>query len=63
MLQRLDRALDLLTRGDRDLPLRQRTLRATISWSYSLLEPGEQQLLRKLSCFHEGWTLAAMEQV
>lgn len=63
VLQRLDRALDLLTSGDRDLPLRQRTLRATISWSYSLLEPGEQQLLRKLSCFHEGWTLAAMEQV
>lgn len=63
VLQRLDRALDLLTSGDRDLPLRQRTLRATISWSYSLLEPGEQLLLRKLSCFHEGWTLAAMEQV
>lgn len=63
VLQRLDRALDLLTSGDRDLPLRQRTLRATISWSYSLLEPGEQQLLRKLSCFREGWTLTAMEQV
>jgi tetratricopeptide (TPR) repeat protein len=63
VLQRLDRALDLLTSGDRDLPLRQRTLRATISWSYSLLEPGEQQLLRKLSCFHEGWTLTGMEQV
>lgn len=63
VLQRLDRALDLLTSGDRDLPLRQRTLRATISWSYSLLDAGEQQLLRKLSCFHEGWMLAALEQV
>ncbi|MBI5169637.1 MAG: protein kinase [Candidatus Eisenbacteria bacterium] len=63
VLQRLDRALDLLTSGDRDLPLRQRTLRATISWSYSLLDAGEQRLLRKLSVFHEGWTLAAMEQV
>lgn len=63
VLQRLDRALDLLTSGDRDLPLRQRTLRATISWSYSLLDAGEQALLRKLSCFHEGWTLTAMEQV
>ena len=39
---RLDHALDLLTSGDRDLPIRQRTLRTTISWSYSLLEPGEQ---------------------
>ncbi len=63
LLQRLDHALDLLTSGDRDLPLRQRTLRATISWSYSLLDAEEQQTLRRLSCFHEGWTLEAMEQV
>ncbi|MCM2257700.1 MAG: serine/threonine-protein kinase [Vicinamibacteria bacterium] len=63
LLQRLDHALDLLTSGDRDLPLRQRTLRATVSWSYSLLQPQEQRLLRRLSCFHEGWTLDALEQV
>ena len=63
LLQRLDHALDLLTSGDRDLPLRQRTLRATISWSYSLLDASEQRLLRRLSVFHEGWTLEAMEQV
>ncbi len=63
LLQRLDHALDLLTSGDRDLPMRQRTLRATISWSYSLLEPDEQRLLRRLSVFHEGWTLEAMERV
>ena len=47
LLQRLDHALDLLTSGDRDLPLRQRTLRATISWSYSLLDAAEQRLLRR----------------
>jgi predicted ATPase len=63
LLQRLDHALDLLTSGDRDLPLRQRTLRAAISWSYSLLDAQEQQTLRRLSSFHEGWTLEAMEQV
>ena len=63
LLQRLDHALDILTSGDRDLPLRQRTLRATISWSYSLLDAAEQRLLRRLSVFHEGWTLEAMEQV
>ena len=63
LLQRLDHALDLLTSGDRDLPLRQRTLRAAISWSYSLLDAAEQRLLRRLSVFHEGWTLDAMEQV
>jgi non-specific serine/threonine protein kinase len=63
LLQRLDHALDLLTSGDRDLPLRQRTLRATISWSYSLLSGDEQRLLQRLSVFHEGWTFEAMEQV
>lgn len=63
LLQRLDHALDLLTSGDRDLPLRQRTLRATISWSYSLLDEEEQRLLRRLSVFHEGWTLEALEEV
>jgi len=63
LLLRLDHALDLLTSGDRDLPLRQRTLRATISWSYSLLDADEQRLLRRLSVFHEGWALEAMEQV
>ncbi len=63
LLQRLDHALDLLTSGDRDLPLRQRTLRATISWSYSLLDASEQRLLRRASVFHDGWTLEAMEQV
>ncbi|MGK7313272.1 MAG: protein kinase domain-containing protein [Candidatus Longimicrobiales bacterium M2_2A_002] len=63
LLQRLDHALDLLTSGDRDLPLRQRTLRATISWSYSLLSAEEQRLLRRLSSFHEGWTFEAVEQV
>jgi len=63
LLQRLDHAIDLLTSGDRDLPLRQRTLRATISWSYSLLDTSEQRLLRRTSVFHDGWTLEAMEQV
>ena len=63
LLQRLDHALDLLTSGDRDLPVRQRTLRATISWSYSLLDAAEQRLLRRLSVFHQGWTFDAMEQV
>jgi len=63
LLQRLDHALDLLTSGDRDLPIRQRTLRATISWSYSLLDEAEKRLLRRASVFHEGFTLEAMEQV
>src|SRR5260370_22199334 len=41
--------LHLLTGGARDLPARQQTLRATIGWSYDLLETGEKTLFRRLS--------------
>ena len=45
LVDRLDHALSLLTAGDRDLPERQRTLRATIDWSAQLLHPEERELL------------------
>ena len=61
LLARLDRALPLLADGARDLPERQRTIRATIAWSYRLLGGTEQDLLRRLSVFTGGWTLAAAE--
>jgi predicted ATPase/class 3 adenylate cyclase len=48
---RLGSRLKLLRSGARDLPARQQTLRATIEWSYRLLEPGEQRLLQLLSVF------------
>jgi predicted ATPase/class 3 adenylate cyclase len=48
---RLGRRLALLRGGPRDLPSRQRTLRATIEWSYQLLEPGERRLFELLSVF------------
>jgi predicted ATPase/DNA-binding SARP family transcriptional activator len=63
MLARLERRLALLTEGPRDLPERQRTLRATIDWSYSLLDLGEQLLLGRLAVFAGGWTLEAAEAV
>lgn len=63
LLARLDRRLALLTAGPRDLPERQRTLRATIDWSYALLDVSEQLLLGRLAVFAGGWTLAAAEQV
>jgi predicted ATPase/DNA-binding SARP family transcriptional activator len=63
LLARLDRRLALLTEGPRDLPARQRTLRATIDWSYELLDVGEQLLLGRLAVFAEGWTLDATEQI
>ena len=59
MLERLGRCLDLLTTGARDLPARQRTLRATVDWSYDLLGPGERELFARLAVFSGGWTLDA----
>ncbi len=61
LLARLDRRLELLTDGARDLPARQQTLYAAIAWSYHLLTPPEQQLFRLLSIFVGGCTLQAAE--
>ena len=41
-----------LPEGARDLPERQRTLRATIGWSFQLLDPAERRLLAQLSAVH-----------
>ncbi|HEY6373134.1 MAG TPA: protein kinase [Candidatus Sulfotelmatobacter sp.] len=60
---RLESSLNLLTGGARDLPLRQQTLRATVNWSYSLLNTAEQSLFRRLSVFIGGCTLEAVEAV
>ncbi|HVE73488.1 MAG TPA: adenylate/guanylate cyclase domain-containing protein, partial [Mycobacteriales bacterium] len=51
LLDRLDQALTVLTGGGRDMPGRHQTLRATIVWSYDLLEPGEKLLLDRVSVF------------
>lgn len=48
---RLGSRLQVLRSGARDLPARQQTLRATIEWSYQLLEPGEQRLFELLAVF------------
>ena len=63
LLQRLDASLSLLTGGARDLPERQRTLRATIEWSHDLLSPDEQAAFRRLSVFRGSFTLEAAEAV
>ena len=63
ILARLDNRLTLLTGGARDLPARQRTLRATIEWSYSLLTEREKVLFRRLAIFAGGRSLDAMEAV
>ena len=43
-------ALKLVTGGARNLPERQRTLRGTIEWSYTLLEEGERVLFEGSRC-------------
>ena len=63
MLERLERRLELLAGGPVDLPVRQRTLRGAIGWSFDLLDETERTLFRRLSAFSGGWTLEAAEAV
>jgi predicted ATPase/DNA-binding SARP family transcriptional activator len=63
LLARLERRLPLLTGGPRDLPERQRTLRATLDWSYGLLTVEEQELFARLAVFAGGSTMEAAEEV
>ena len=63
IFERLEQRLPLLTGGARDRPERQRTLRATIEWSYDLLTEDEQRLFRRLAVFVGGCTLDAAEAV
>jgi predicted ATPase/class 3 adenylate cyclase len=63
LLERLDQALPLLTGGARDLPERQRTLRATIEWSHDLLADDCKELFAALAVFARTFPLAAAEEV
>jgi predicted ATPase/class 3 adenylate cyclase len=62
LLERLDQRLPVLTSGRRDVPARQRTLRATIEWSYDLLPPELQRAFARLGVFAT-FTLEAAEEV
>ena len=63
LLERLDSALPILTGGTRDAPERQRTLRATIEWSYDLLDAELQELFARLSVFAGTFPVEAAEEV
>jgi tetratricopeptide (TPR) repeat protein len=63
LLKRLTLRLPILTHGAADLPVRQRTMRDTIAWSYDLLDADEQRLFWRLAVFHGGCTLEAVEAV
>jgi predicted ATPase len=59
LLEVLSTRLPILVDGPRDLPTRHRTLTSTISWSYDLLTPAQQQVFAELAVFSGGCTVAA----
>ena len=63
LVERLADALPLLEGGPRDAPARQQTIRATLEWSFALLEPGERQAFRALAVFVGGAELEAAQAV
>ena len=58
LLARLEDGIDALGRGARDLPPRQRGLRATLDWTTSLLTAGQRDRLGRLAVFAGGFTPA-----
>jgi non-specific serine/threonine protein kinase len=62
ILTRLDDRFRLLRRGTRAID-RHQTLQATMDWSYGLLDPTAQAVLRRLTVFAGGWDVAAAEAV
>ncbi|HET7727487.1 MAG TPA: adenylate/guanylate cyclase domain-containing protein [Candidatus Limnocylindrales bacterium] len=60
---RLDDRFRLLTGGARTALPRQRTLEATVAWSYDLLDPDERQVFARLSVFASSFRLDAAEAV
>ena len=63
LLDRLDDCLGLLDAGDRLAPGRQRSLAATVAWSYRLLDERERQVFRAVSVFPGPFTLEGAEAV
>lgn len=63
LLDRLDDRFRLLSRGPRDLPERQQTLRGLLDWDYELLTDEERATWRRTSVFAGGFTLDAAEKV
>ncbi len=61
--RRLDERFRILQGGARAALPRQRTMRASIDWSWDLSTPSERMLLARLSIFAGGWTLEAVEPV
>jgi predicted ATPase/DNA-binding CsgD family transcriptional regulator len=63
MVPLLEHSLPLLVGGPRDAPDRQRTLRATIEWSYELLDDDAKRLLAICGVFRGGFELGALAAI
>lgn len=61
--QRLGQRFRMLTSGDRSALPRHKALRATIDWSYDLLDERARTVFRRLAVFAGGWTLEAAVKV
>ncbi len=60
---RVENRLKLLSGGARDLPERQQTMRAAISWGYQLLDDAEKELFADLAVFRGGFSLEEAERL
>ena len=63
LLDRIEDRFELLAGGDRTAPSRQRSLAATVEWSYRLLDEDERRVFRAVSVFPGPFTLEAAEAV
>jgi non-specific serine/threonine protein kinase len=63
ILEHLDHSMQLLAAGSRTAPGRQQTMRATLDWSYALLNEAERAVLRRLAVFCGDWVLQAARAV
>lgn len=64
LIERLGQSkLETLSRGGRNLPERQKTLRATLDWSYALLDSEARRLFDRLGIFKGSFDLSAVAQV
>lgn len=63
LLARIADQLDVLETDLRDVPARQRSLLASVGWSYDLCSPAERELWNRLSVFTGGFEMHAAEEV
>ena len=63
LAERMDDIFAVLVGGARSAPPRHQALRATLDWSYDLLDTDERATFRRLATFFGGFTLQAAERI